>query len=261
MSINELKFEFKKDYGYFPVEFSEPLSFWDKLKNNFGNAFGDNALTYKLFKKFNPSSTEKEFKKVQAEILKRGFRLSKAMQADMVQEMIDTIDLYEKENKPLSELADLLNNRLVEKGFLQDSSTKQKASRINLIIDTAISVTRAKQVFNEMQNAPDSMRYRMLSQIDRAGKRHEHTALLGKVYDTKDPSFALLMMPKGFGCGCEWSIIITEDELKDYEIGDINKDYADLSENDKLFNPLEDFKPETKKYDKSIARKIMDWFQ
>lgn len=261
MNINELKFAFRQDYGHFPLEFSEPVSIVDRIKTSFSNAFLSDKSAFEKYRLLFPKTDEKKFKAILNEKFKRAFELSKAVQADYIQKIFESLDEYEKEQKPLKELKTDLTQKLMDSGFMPDASKKQRASRIDLVIENAISINYARKTYEEIQNAPDSMRYRKWTQIDRKTKRKDHTQFAGKIFDTKDPLFAKIMPQKGHKCKCKVDIIVSEAEAKKQGIANIKELYDSLSDSDKEFTPLEDFKPDYAKYDKGIGSILKGFFK
>lgn len=261
MNYAQLKFAFKGDYGHFPAEFSENVSIIEKIKTSFSNAFLSDKFAFDAYKRFFPSTTEKKYKQLLAEKLKRAFNISKGIQADYIQTIFETIDSYEKEQKPIKELKADLKQKLTDSGFLADKSQKQRASRIDLVVENAISNSYARKTYEEIQNAPDALRYRKWTQLDRKTKRKDHSEFAGKIFDTKDPAFALIMPPKGHKCKCKINIIIPEEEALKIGIANPTELAKTLTDSDKEYNPLKDYKPDVQKYDKSIGAILKGWFK
>jgi len=145
----------------------------------------------------------------------------------------------------------------VEKKLESVGWTKTNPSRFKLIYETNVNTSYAKGKFDKQTALKEEFPYVQYKQIQRKGKRKEHSKLDGKVFRIDDPNLRSIYPPSEFGCKCRL-VQLSAKEVKELNLEPITLNPNNFKEG--TISPLDDFIPDISKYtnkSKIIAARLI----
>jgi uncharacterized protein YjbI with pentapeptide repeats len=150
------------------------------------------------------------------------------LKAEILADARAILDKLIVEGTSIDEARASFNQLIARTGWLEDKTTKQKAWRVETIIDTNLKTSNAIGRY-AYQNDPDvvkAMPYYLNRHGDSIVPRPVHKKLDGIVYRRDDPRASALYRPSGFRCSCLTFVISEREYLAKYKGTD--RDYVTI---------------------------------
>ena len=146
--------------------------------------------------------TTESWNKIEARAHAHAFTVAGIMNADIVQEVFDYVQMAKKEGWSLRTFQKNVENGGLMKRMQEAGWTGKSASRLKVIYDTNMKIAAAKGKFEGMKLISDIKPYWVYKQVERNTKRHDHSLFHGKKFRHDDPIWASIFPPSAFGCSC-----------------------------------------------------------
>ncbi len=209
------------------------------------------------------------WKDMDAKAHQKGFTVAKVMTADVLQMIRTNLEAAQKDGVPFEKFKKNLQPMLEESGWwgkqqVENPNTGKtetaqlgSAWRLETIYRTNLATARAQGRYAQQKEASALLPFWEYRQIDRDNKRDEHAKLAGKIFRADDPIWQRIFPPRGFNCGCSTQARSQKWMDRNGRVVDDSSALADWQPDDGWdFNPEEDWKPDTSKYDTDIAAEI-----
>lgn len=146
--------------------------------------------------------------------------------AELLEEARQILDKLIIEGTSIQEARGRFNELMTDSGWLANASTKQRAWRIDTIIDTNLKTSNAigRYAYQNDPDVIDAFPYYLNRHGDSVVPRPVHKKLDGIVYRRDDPRAAALYKPSGYRCSCLTFVISEREYLAKYKGTD--KDYV-----------------------------------
>lgn len=226
----------------------------------------ERAITYLRAKK---NEITWSWKDMDAKAHQKAFTVAKVMTADVLQMIRSNLEAAQKGGVPFEQFKKNLQPMLEESGWwgkkeVENPNTGKtetaqlgSAWRLETIYRTNLATARAQGRYAQQKEASALLPFWEYRQIDRDNKRDEHAKLAGKIFRADDPIWQRIYPPRGFNCGCSTQARSQKWMYRNGRAVDDSSALADWKPDDGWdFNPEEDWKPDTSKYDKDIAAEI-----
>jgi uncharacterized protein with gpF-like domain len=194
----------------------------------------------------------------------KAFTVAKSTGANILQDIYEEIQKAKAKGTSVDDFINNLKPRLQEKGWWGTKTVEGKKvqlgtpSRLALILDTNIKTSHAQGRYESMMAISKYRPWWVYEQIHRPNARESHKQFDKKIFHYTNPIIKKIFPPRGFGCDCTMRAVDDKEKdrliAKGYKLVDKGKETNKLkiTEEQKNFDPIGDYEPETKNYEPEI---------